>query len=174
MAANAQSMSDWSMSANGLPVPTGVSVVESTSTRSEKFNGGRIRYLDATDETPCIPTLSDSHLICERVIGRRNGDGRGAMLVQTHLKRVTHDDTTAASEPSGRNHMNLLASQVRYAIGAWMAEIEINLSQNILLKNRDTGQWENPHNRATHGNATMCGDYPTECYFTGQQPQTRK
>lgn len=33
----AQSTSDWSISANGLPVCTGVSVVESTSTKSEKF-----------------------------------------------------------------------------------------------------------------------------------------
>lgn len=33
----AQSTSDWSISANGLPVPTGVSVAESTSTKSEKF-----------------------------------------------------------------------------------------------------------------------------------------
>ena len=32
---------------------------------------------------------------------------------------------------------------------------------------------EPTHPRA-RGNATMCGDYPAECYFTGQQPQTRK
>lgn len=35
--------------------------------------------------------------------------------------------------------MNLLASQVRDAM-PWMAEIEFDLSQNILLKNRDMEQ----------------------------------
>lgn len=52
--------------------------------------------------------------------------------------------------------MNLLASQVRDAM-PWMAEIEFDLSQNILLKNRDMEQWENPHTRPSNGNTTMCG-----------------
>lgn len=72
--------------------------------------------------------LRHSHLICERAVGRRNGDGRRSVLIQTHLERVAYDDTTAAPEPVGRNHMNLLASQVRYAIRAWMSEIEFDLS----------------------------------------------
>lgn len=53
--------------------------------------------------------------------------------------------------------MNPLATQVSYAIRAWMAEIEFDLSQNILLKNRDMEQWKNPHTRPSNGNTTMCG-----------------
>lgn len=53
--------------------------------------------------------------------------------------------------------MNNLPTQVSYAIGAWMAEIEFDLSQNILLENRDMEQWENPHTRPSNNNTTMCG-----------------
>nr|DAY95652.1 MAG TPA: hypothetical protein [Caudoviricetes sp.] len=100
----------------------------------------RIRHLHASDETPSVRRFAHRHLVGERVVGRRNGDGGSAVFRQSHVERVAHDGTLADLEPFGRHHMHQFASQDRDAIGAWMSEIEIDLSQNILLKNRDMEQ----------------------------------
>lgn len=80
--------------------------------------------------TPPPPTKATSSDVQNSVFERSNG-GIGSPMGRA--------SSTAVPEPSGRNHMNLLASQVRDAM-PWMAEIEFDLSQNILLKNRDMEQ----------------------------------
>lgn len=56
------------------------------------------------------------------------------MRIQFHLERVTHHDALTAVETARRNHVNRLTGQVGDAIRTRMAEIEFDLSQNILLK----------------------------------------
>ena len=93
--------------------------------------------LDANRYVKAAPVLSAGAKVLASTSTRSaNSTGVSESGTCTHrTKRQASGD-----EPFGRHHMHQFASQDRDAIGAWMAEIEINLSQNILLKNRDMEQ----------------------------------